>query len=259
MSSIDLFRIVMDTRVWTLTSAEKAQTYNSELYVPVAMGRGETEQKNSLAKADLDVWLPLDHSLSELLLSSYYDQIITLTLFNDDGTSINVAWKGRLASTKPDNVKLTLSFESIFTSLRRPGLRARFQKSCRHALYHRGCWLDPEDFATAGTISSITGQTLVIPEAASQDDGYYRGGMVRAADGALAFIVDHTGNQIVVQRLSRSFLDQFEEEGAGTAVSIYPGCDRSRATCEAKFSNLLNYGGFDWIPQKNPMGGSSIV
>lgn len=259
MSSIDLFRIVMDAQVWTMTSAEKAQTYGGERYVPTAIDRGETEQKNSLAKADLDVTLPLDHPLSEILLTTLYDQIVSLTLFNNDGTTVSVVWKGRLASIKPDMNKLSMSFESIFTSLRRPGLRARFQKSCRHALYHRGCTLDPEDFATAATLDSITGNVLDVPEASGEADGYFRGGMIRAANGTLAFVIEHTGTLLVLQRMPPALVDQFADEGAGTAITLYPGCDHTRATCIAKFDNLLNYGGFDWIPSKNPMGGSSIV
>jgi uncharacterized phage protein (TIGR02218 family) len=263
VSSIDLFRIVMGTRVWTLTSAEKRQTYNAgegvERYDPVAIDRGETVQKNSLAKADLDVTLPLDHSLSQFLLSSFYDQVITLTLFNNDDGDVSVAWKGRLASTKPDNQQLTLSFESIFTSLRRPGLRARYQRSCRHALYHRGCNLDPEDFAVAATLDAITGTLFTVPEVADHVAGYFRGGMVRAGDGPLAYIADQIGTQLSIQRVPPAFTDQFATEGAGTAITLYPGCDHARMTCKGKFNNVLNYGGFDWIPQKNPMGGSSIV
>lgn len=259
MSSIDLFKIVVGARTWRLTSAEKPQTYLDEFYTPTAMGRGETESKNSLAKANLDVKLPLGHELSVRLLTSLYDEVVSLTLFNDDGEDVAVVWKGRLASIKPENTHLTLMFESIFTSLRRPGLRARFQKSCRHALYFPGCNLNMADFEVPATLSAISGTTLTVPEAASQADGYYIGGMAQAADGTLAFITNHVGDQIVVQRVPYPFITQLEEEGAGTAISIYPGCDHRRATCIAKFNNLLNYGGFDWIPRKNPMGGSSIV
>jgi hypothetical protein len=42
-------------------------------------------------------------------------------------------------------------------------------------------------------------------------------------------------------------------------VKIYPGCDRTKETCNDKFSNILNYGGFAWIPAKSPFDGSSIV
>ena len=259
MSEIDLYRIVMDEQVWTMTSADERQTYNGEYYRPVAMGRTGTEQKNSLARANLDVRLPLNHALSQSLMTSLYDQVVTLTLFINDDGDISTAWKGRLATIQPEKTHLTISFESIFTSLRRPGLRARFQKSCRHALYYRGCNLNMEDFASAATVSAINGSTLTVPEAAGQSDGYWLGGMVAAANGALAFVTAHTGDQVTVQRVPYPLIEQLAQDGAGTAITLYPGCDHSRATCKAKFNNLLNYGGFDWIPQKNPMGGSSIV
>ena len=44
-----------------------------------------------------------------------------------------------------------------------------------------------------------------------------------------------------------------------STVTLYPGCTKSRAVCKNKFDNLNNYGGFPWIPTKNPFGGSSIV
>jgi uncharacterized phage protein (TIGR02218 family) len=260
---MDLYRIVIGSDVWTLTSADEPQTYDAgdgvESYRPVPMGRSGTEHKNSLAKSNLDVRLPLDHELSVRMLTSLYDEVVSLTLFTDDGTDVSVSWKGRLSGLKPENTHLTLVFESIFTSLRRPGLRARYQKSCRHALYFRGCRLNMVDFEEAATLDLITGSTLKVPEAASQADGYYIGGMAQAGDGVLGFITNHVGDQITLQRVPYSFITQLDLEGAGTAISLYPGCDHRRSTCIAKFNNLLNYGGFDWIPRKNPMGGSSIV
>src|SRR3546814_2715916 len=61
--------------------------------------------------------------------------------------------------------------------------------------------------------------------------------------------------QLTIQRMPFTLITQFEDEGAGTAISLYPGCDHRRMTCKDKFNNILNYGGFDWIPTKNPMGG----
>ena len=45
------------------------------------------------------------------------------------------------------------------------------------------------------------------------------------------------------------------------AAIAYPGCDHTRLGelgC-AGFGNIPNYGGQDWIPLKNPMGGSAIT
>lgn len=259
MSEIDLYRIVMDEEVWTLTSADEKQTYGGEIYRAVPIGRSGTEQKNSLSRANLDVRLPLGFPLCQFLMTSLYDQVVTLTLFINDDGDVSTAWKGRLVTLEPEKTHLTLSFESIFTSLRQPGLRGRFQRTCRHALYHRGCNLDLEDFANAATVTTMAGPLMTVPEAAAQEDGYWLGGIIRAADGALGFITGHDGDQITVQRMPYSLIEQFDTEGAGTAVTLYPGCDHARLTCKNKFNNLLNYGGFDWIPQKNPMGGSSII
>lgn len=260
--SIDLYRIVYGDLIWTLTSADTEQVYNAgsgnETYVPVAMGRNGYEQKNELSKANMEVNLPIDHELSVNLLTSYNEQIVSLTLFNVQGVTSGVAWKGRLASIKPSDTKLTLVFESIFTSLRRPGLRARFQKSCRHALYGRGCTLDPEDFAVAGNCVAVNGTTLSVTEAGAQGDGYFVGGMLRAPDGSLAYIINHVGTSIVLQRVPYNILVE-AGEGFPVSVTLYPGCDHTRGTCGEKFANGLNYGGFDWIPSKNPLGGSSIV
>jgi hypothetical protein len=38
----------------------------------------------------------------------------------------------------------------------------------------------------------------------------------------------------------------------GDAVTIYPGCDGSYATCLNKFANLKNFFGFPFMPNKNP-------
>lgn len=259
MSVAELYRIAIGDRVWTITSADANQTHNSELYIATAMGRGGYQVRGEVSKANLEVRLPLDHELAVLLLGSWLEEIATLTLFRKRASGTSTIWKGRLTGTTPGDDVVKLVFESIFTSMRRPGLRARFQKSCRHALYGRGCNLDPEAFAAAATLDAIDGRTLTVPEAALQASGYYAGGMVRAPDGTLTYISAHNGDQLEMNRISGALASPLAADGPGVAITIYPGCDHSYATCDAKFSNDDNYGGFDYIPTKNPMGGSSIV
>jgi uncharacterized phage protein (TIGR02218 family) len=35
---------------------------------------------------------------------------------------------------------------------------------------------------------------------------------------------------------------------AGDTFTVYPGCDKTQATCTSKFSNLINFGGFPYVP-----------
>jgi hypothetical protein len=261
----DLYRIAIGARLWTLTSGDEEVDYASgaggalEHYVPTPMGRGGVTVRNELTKANMEVRVPLTHELAVILLGSWLETITTITVFRQRASGTAVIWKGRLTSTLPDENFAKMVFESIYTSMRRPGLRARFQKSCRHPLYGRGCDLDPEDFAQVATIDAITGRTLTVPEADLLADGFFTGGMVKAPDGTLTYVTSHVGAQLELNRISAGLAAAFAADGPGTVITIYPGCDHSYATCAAKFSNDDNYGGFDYIPTKNPMGGSSIV
>lgn len=260
----DLYRIVFDGNVWTMTSSNVPQTYDSgsgaELYVPTVIKRGNYEQKNEMATADLEIGIPIDHELSIRLLSSYSEAILGFTLFSRNSAgAVSVAWKGRLSSIKPSDTYLTLKMESIFTSLRRPGLRARFQKNCRHAVYGRGCNLSQATFEYSGTVTALNGTVLTVTEAGTEETGFFIGGMLAAPDGALSYIINHSGSSITLQRTNYSLVTSWALLGSGMPVKLYPGCDLTRNTCNSRFGNLDNYGGFDWIPKKNPMGGNSIV
>ena len=43
----------------------------------------------------------------------------------------------------------------------------------------------------------------------------------------------------------------------GETVSLYPGCDHTLQTCHGRFNNAENFGGFPWIPRRNPFNESA--
>lgn len=264
----ELYRFVEGSSVWTVTSADSSEVYNGETYVPVTIGRSEAESKNELSRANLQITVDLDNAMGRRWLKNILDEVVSLTLFSKDGADVAVTWKGRLSSVKPEETAITLVFESIFTSLRRPGLRAKYQRSCPHVLYRRGCNLDKDDFAVSSAITAVSGATVTATAAALQPDGWYNGGMIQGPDGALRFVLAHVGSTLTLIRSLDSVTEGFANSGygngyglfyGGLAVNIYPGCDRTKETCSGKFNNLLNMGGFPFIPLKNPFGGSSIV
>lgn len=245
--------------VWLYTSGDEVVEYGGDEYTPVSIGRSEIETRNEMARANLDVQMSLTNPAGIRWLSDNGEKIVSLTIFErDKAGTFTVSWKGRLAGIVPGMDNIILKMESIFTSLRRPGLRARYQRSCRHALYGRGCWVDPEAFAVVGGMTALALNIATVPEAAAFASGYFSGGMLRAPDGVLSYITNHAGDMIFLQRAAYSLITA-AEVGFPVAVTLYPGCPHNRDACNTKFNNLPNYGGFDFIPQKNPMGGSSIV
>lgn len=261
MRIIELYKFTLGATTWTYTSGDETINYLAEDYTPVAMGRGKAESKNELSKANLEVRLDLSDPLAQQLITQFTEKLMSLTLYVQDQEAVTtaIAWKGRLSSIKPTGDQVNMTFESVFTSLRRPGLRARYQKNCRHVLYGTECAVLLASFETVGNATDVNGQLITVTEASGQADGYWIGGMLQAPDGIYGFIIDHVGTLITLQRPLDSLQAEFDLSGPPVAVNLYPGCDRLRQTCDTKFSNLDNFGGFPWIPSRNPLDGSSIL
>ena len=119
-------------------------------------------------------------------------------------------------------------------------------------LYGFGCGLSQAAWEVGTTILAADKHTVTTAEADLQPDGYYVGGILRLEGGGQRMITGHTGP---VLTLSRS-LDGLSP---GKLAKISPGCDHSKAQCVDKFNNLVNFGGFPYIPLKNPFSGSSII
>lgn len=269
---VELYRFVEQgatPRILTLTNADREITYNGETYVPATLSRTRGQAKNELSKANLEVKFDLLNADARRWMASYLEAIVVLTIFErDEAGDTSIVWKGRLASVKPTASEISLIFESVFTSLRRPGVRARYQRTCRHSLYGRGCFLNKAAFAVNGAPTAVNGLVVTVPEAASYPDGWFTTGMIEAANGELRFVTNHSGSQLTLMQPFLYLAKAVAEDGyglsygmhyGGVSVIMYPGCDRRRGTCNTKFNNLGNYGGFDWIPLRNPFDGSSIL
>jgi hypothetical protein len=260
---VELYRFVQDGVVVTFTSADEDIVYNLETYTAIPIGRSKVDMKAEISKATLEVSIGINNAIARSWMNAVSELQLSLTIFQQSELGTDVMWKGRLAGVKPQQSDIKFVFESIFTSLRRPGLRARFQLNCRHALYKgaagSGCGLTMTDWAEIreATAISADGTVVTIPTAAGDPAGDYFTGILEAPDGTMRFITAHSGASITLSRAIASLTTAIG--GGPTNVTLYPGCDRSRARCIARFNNLVNNGSFPFIPIRNPFDGSSIT
>ena len=253
---IELYEIVQGSVKWNFISGASELIRLGQLYVPSSITRDNVKQTTDTFKDSMRITFPRDNLFASQYIAFAPEDVTTVTIYRghygDPASEFIVYWKGRVVGAKTSGNQIDIQCESVFTSIKRPGLRARFEYTCRRTLYLKGCDVNRESYKLVGTISSISnGLILSVTGASSKPDGYYTGGMIISPDGVPRFVVAHTGDSVTLSRTVPNL-------AIGQSISVYPGCDHLKETCFNKFNNLNNFGGFPWIPSRNPYNGSSI-
>ena len=269
-----LYQFVEGDLVWRFTSraidwTSPASGGGDLLWEAAAISHGDVVQTSEIERGRLEITFPISHPFARRFLAPMGNTPVTLTIFRGHEQILGETvahWKGRVVGAEVEGQRILLQAESIFSTLRRAGVRAKYQRLCRHALYGRGCSLDIAQHLSALTVSAVAGGTVTVPGAAASPEGWYRGGVLRFGV-KLGFIIGHVGATLTLSRpfpelvaaLTDPALDPVTGIPLPVTVEIAPGCDLRNETCAAKFGNLLNFGGYPAIPGRNPFGGGSIV
>jgi len=255
------FAFSSDGTDYRYTNASYEMTDSNGTYTPAPITFSQIITTSEMAKNGIQIELPRDNTLAQEFLGKVPESATTLTIYRSHEPTIpgDLYWKGRVASVEATGDGVTLNCEDIFTSMQRPGLRARYQKGCRHALYSSSCGVTQASYAHSTTISAVSGFTVTVEPVTPSpviDSDYFSGGIIELADGTKRYIVSQDG---WVLTLLSPFNDLTIGSPLGsplTSCTLYPGCDHTTTDCKNRFDNLLNYGGFPYIPSKSPFQGN---
>lgn len=254
-SPIELFEFSQSLDVWRFASTTYDVVYNSQTYKPAPIVRDRVKQGKDIFKNAITLKFPISNQFAKQFISYTPDQVTTVTIYRSHvGTNeFVVYWKGRVVNIETSGNTVSIICESVYTSIQRPGLRAKFEYVCRHALYSANCGVIGSTYEVTSIVSAITDNYTVfnIPAAGAAVDGWFNGGVLQF-ENSLRFITSHVGVFITVSRPLQSI-------HLNDSVKIKPGCNHTLAVCNSKFLNSDNFGGFPWIPTKNPFNGSSLV
>lgn len=251
---VALYLIEWDQTRWAYTSADREIESGGITYMPIAISDGGMVQGGS-SQNDFSVTLPADVPIVEVFRGTPPSAEIWLTVrrihFGEEGAPIY--WTGTVTNVKRKGAfEAEIIAQPITASFRRTGARLAWTRECPHFLYDSECKVNPEDYRQEGTITGKTGTTLTIAGLPAYEPNYYRGGMAIFAindDGTLEHRMIENAIGPVFTMLGLT--DGFE---VGMTIAVYPGCDRTPATCRARFDNIPNYGGHHYMPGKTPFG-----
>ena len=145
-----LYQFVEGDQVWRFTSRADAWTSPTTdgetlTWDPAAVAHGDVVQTSEIERGRLELTWPLSHPFARRFLAPMGTTPVTLTIFrgHEQVPGETVAhWKGRVVGAEVEGQRILLQAESLFSTLHRAGVRAKYQRLCRHAHYGRGCALD---------------------------------------------------------------------------------------------------------------------
>jgi uncharacterized phage protein (TIGR02218 family) len=109
------------------------------------------------------------------------------------------------------------------------------------------CGVNLATLEESGTVATVTSATA-FETSLAQATGWYDGGELTWTSGANAGQTVAVRSWDVGTSKLTLFLPAFYAIQAGDAFTIRPGCDKTFATCQAKFDNAINFRGFPHVP-----------
>ena len=180
-----------------------------------------------------------DYALIEVFLVNYMD------------LSMGGMWirKGRLGEVKTGRVAFTAELRGMMQNLQQTIGRI-YTPACNADFGDARCKMDKPAWTVSGTVSSINGASQFDDASRTEATGHFDGGLLTWTSGPNA------GAQMEVKMFTSpgSFILQeamIRGIAVGDEYSVSAGCDKTLATCKARFSNVINFRGFPYLPGKD--------
>ena len=164
-----------------------------------------------------------------------------------------VWFAGTEAGVLPGRMGAEITLKSQLTQLSQQLPRNVYQAGCLNDLFDGNCAADRSAYTLAGTVAAVGAggnPAITVTLAAPASERWLELGIVRMASGASA------GHSRTVQAQTgsgTSVLLQFARPWPfalqpGDTLTATAGCDKTMATCSARFANLARFRGLPFVP-----------
>ncbi len=183
------------------------------------------------------------HELVKMCLFGDYFDLIEVKIFHyckDTGEKLCV-FMGRVVSCNLKRNKATFKLESFLLRSNRMCNSQNFSVLCPHDLY--GEWCNATPVYISAQIISVNGNIIEIDGFSGHDpNNFILGKVVSGNTERMITLID--GNYLHLSAPLDSYV--------GQSVVIYYGCDKKINTCLNRFNNVVNFGGFKYLPARDP-------
>lgn len=129
--------------------------------------------------------------------------------------------------------------------------RNYYQMTCNNTLYDRACGLAQASYAITGTVTAVNGDgslNLALSSGVNTDN-WFKLGSLYWQTGANAGLSRGIKNSASLGTVVALYQPMPNTIAVGDTCTLYPGCDKTRGTCNSKFQNVKFFRGTPFVPQ----------
>ena len=196
----------------------------------------------SITEADIQAGL-WDFATVEIMLVNYLS-------LADGHMMLRKGWMGNVKTGRSEFVaELRGMMQPLQQTIGRLYLPA-----CDAALGDVRCGVTLGTYTVTGSVTTATSSRVFTDTARTEPDGYFDGGLITWTSG------DNDTYQMEVKSSTAAGVITLQQgmpndTTIGDTYSLSAGCDKTLATCKAKFSNVVNFRGFPHVPGTDKMIG----
>jgi uncharacterized phage protein (TIGR02218 family) len=252
-SPIELFEFAIGLERFYLTSSEEPVTLGIVTYSPIAVSRSDISVGSDERTSVINITVPVGHPFVQKYILLVPGSRATLTIlrlhrYDTPTPETQLFFKGLVRSVAftRQAQEAQVAVMPLTGALGRVFPRFTYQGICNHVLYDTGCKVDVGLFTYNGLNSAVVGDVYTVDGLTAKGAGWAIAGvLVNPTSTDFRLIIAQTNDQVTV-------LMPFPTSLVGQTLSVLAGCDHTLPTCKTKFNNVINYGGFMFVPHKNP-------
>lgn len=250
---IELFTFSLGGTDFNYSNQEGDEVYNAITYDPETISRTNIQNTLNVKENQLTISVPATNTFARLFVTVIPGERSTVTVRQvhrtDGADELVTVFKGFVSTLSfAKNAKIVkINCRPITAATERPIPRHTYQGLCNHMLYDQRCTLSEAVFEEDGTVTAINERNITVTglTQTSGGDDFWEAGFCQFGS-EFRLIVKQSAN---VFKLNIPFAGEILNE----ILRFLPGCKHRRtADCVGKFANGINYGGFPFVPTKNP-------
>ena len=249
---IELFEFTLAAEIFCYTTGEDEITVGGMIYKPIYIERSEIQVGPDERTQIIQVSMPADNEFATKYTDIVPGAPANLTIKRvhrfDGANQTAVRFKGvvRSVAYTSQGTRAQLAVLPLSAGMSRQMPRFLYSGLCNHVLYDSRCAVPQDDFRFSGTITVINGNDITVPGVGASVASPGDSGFVSAGNADYRLVLRQVGDVLTL-------LLPFDTNVAdvGTTVDVFAGCDHTISTCFSQFDNIVNYGGFAFVPLKN--------